>query len=72
MKERTRQRIEFPFAGDSVDDIYLFLYKQASVATTASHIAEVSGLKQCLERAEQELGRVKKQLEDNQGMSKPC
>ena len=38
---------------------------------TASHTAEVSGLKQSLERAEEELGRVKKQLEDKQGMSKP-
>ena len=47
-------------------------YKQASVATAASHTAEVSGLKESLERAEEELGRVKKQLEDNQGMQKPC
>ena len=39
---------------------------------TASHTAEVSGLKQSLEWAEEELGRVKKQLEDKQGMSKPC
>ena len=38
---------------------------------TAAHSAEVSGLKQRLERAEEELGRVKKQLEDKQGMSKP-
>ena len=38
---------------------------------TASHNAEVSGLKQSLERAEEELARVKKQLEDKQGMSKP-
>ena len=38
---------------------------------TASHTVEVSGLKQGLERAEEELGRVKKQLEDKQGMSKP-
>ena len=53
-------------------DIYLFLYKQASAATAASHTAEVSGLKQSLEQAEEELGRVKKQLEDKQGMSKPC
>ena len=51
-------------------DIYLFLYKQASRATVASHTAEVSGLKQSLERAEEELGQVKKQLEDNQGMLK--
>ncbi|KAM3387240.1 hypothetical protein ACQJBY_010213 [Aegilops geniculata] len=32
-----------------------------------SHSAEVSKLKQSLERAEEELGRVKKQLEDKQG-----
>ena len=38
---------------------------------TAAHNAEVSGLKQSLERAEEQLGRVKKQLEDKQGMSKP-
>ena len=36
-----------------------------------SHTAEVSGLKQSLEWAEEELGQVKKQLEDNEGMSKP-
>ena len=50
----------------------LFLYKHASVATAASHVAEVSGLRHSLERTEGELGRVKKQLEDNQGMQKPC
>ena len=32
-----------------------------------SHFAEVSKLKQSLEQAEEELGRVKKQLEDQQG-----
>ena len=47
-------------------------YKQAPVETAASHTAEVSGLKQSLEQAKEELGRVKKQWEDNQGMSKPC
>ena len=41
---------------------------QMSAATASSHTAEVSGLKQSLERAEEELGRVKKQLEDKQGM----
>ena len=71
MKERTGQRIKFLFTGDSLNDIYFFLYKQTSVATAASHTAKVSGLKQSLERAEEELGRVKKQLEDKQGMSKP-
>ena len=33
-----------------------------------SHSAEVSKLKRSLERAEEELGRVKKELEDKQGM----
>ena len=33
-----------------------------------SHSVEVSKLKQSLERAKEELGRVKKQLEDRQGM----
>ena len=41
---------------------------QISAATASSHAAEVSGLKQSLVRAEEELGRVKKQLEDQQGM----
>ena len=43
-----------------------------SAEKTAAHNAEVSGLKQSLERAEEELGRVKKQLEDKQGMLKHC
>jgi len=47
-------------------------HKQASVVTAASHTAEVSRLKQSLEQAEEELGQVKKQLKDNQGMQKPC
>ena len=42
--------------------------KQASLLAVTSHIAEVSGLKQNQERAEEELGLVKKQLEDSQGM----
>ena len=33
-----------------------------------SHSAEVAGLKQSLERTEEELGHVRKQLEDKQGM----
>ena len=37
----------------------------------AAHTAEVSGLKQNLERAEKELGLVKKQLEDIKGMQQP-
>ena len=38
----------------------------------ADHQAEVSELKQSLERAEEELGCVRKQLEDKQGMLKHC
>ena len=41
---------------------------QASLLTSAAHTTEVSGLKQNLERAEEELGLVKKQLEESQGM----
>ena len=42
--------------------------KQASLLAATSHAPEVSGLKQSLERAEEELGLVKRQLEDKQGM----
>ena len=45
-----------------------YVNKQASLLAATSHAAEVAGLKQSLERIEEELGRVKKQLEDNQGM----
>ena len=38
----------------------------------AAHDAEESELKQSLERAEEELGRVKKKLEEKQGMFKHC
>ena len=41
--------------------------KQLTLKAATAHAAEVSGLKQKLERAEGELGLVKKQLEDNQG-----
>ena len=42
--------------------------KQASLLVATSHTAEVSGLKQKLERAEEELGHARKHLEDQQGM----
>ena len=45
-----------------------YVNKQASFLAATSHAAEVSGLKQSLERAEEELGLVKRQLEDKQGM----
>ena len=40
---------------------------QASLLASAALTAEVDALKQNLERSEQELGRAKKQLEDNEG-----
>jgi len=39
-----------------------------SATTASSHNVEVSGLKQSLVQAEEELGRVKKRLEEKQGM----
>ena len=42
--------------------------KQASLLAATSQTVEVSRLKQSLEWTEEELGRVKKQLEDSQGM----
>ena len=44
-----------------------YVNKKVSLLAATSHAAEVSGLKQNLERAEEELGHVKKQLEDKQG-----
>ena len=40
---------------------------QAALLTSAALTAEVSGLKQELERSQQELGRAKKQLQDKEG-----
>ena len=40
---------------------------QASLLASAALTAEVDTLRQNLERSEQELGRAKKQLEDNEG-----
>ena len=41
--------------------------KQASLLADAARTAEVSALKQDLERTEGELGLVKRQLEESQG-----
>ena len=40
---------------------------RASLLASAVLTAEVDTLKQSLEKSEQELGRAKKQLEDNEG-----
>ena len=50
----------------------VYVNKQASLLGATSHAAEVSRLKQRLERTEQELDRAKKQLEDTQGMQSFC
>ena len=42
--------------------------KQASLLAAMSHAAEVSELKQRLEQAENEIGEVKTQLREKQGM----
>ena len=44
-----------------------YMNKQA-LLLAATSAAEVSGLKQRLERAEGELGQARKQLEEQQGM----
>ena len=41
---------------------------QVSLLAAASHTAEVSGLRQRLEQAEEELGQVRRQLQEKQGM----
>ena len=46
--------------------------KQASLLAATAHTAEVTGLKQNLERAEEELGLMKKQLEERKGMYLTC
>ena len=45
-----------------------YMNKQASLLAATSHTAEVFGLEQRLERAEEELGQARKQLADKQGM----
>ena len=52
--------------------MYLFVSKQASAEKTVAYQAEVSVLKQSLARAKEELGRVRKQLEEKEGMFKHC
>ena len=42
--------------------------EQVSLQAATTHAVEVSGLKRKLERAEEELSLVKKQVEDSQGM----
>ena len=48
--------------------IHVYLNKQASKLAAIAHAAEVSELKRRLERADEELIRANKQLEEKQGM----
>ena len=43
------------------------MHKQASLLAATSHAAEVSELRQRLERTENELGEVKVRLQEKQG-----
>ena len=43
------------------------MYKQASLLAATSHAAEVSELRQRLERTKTELGEVKVRLQEKQG-----
>ena len=47
------------------------MHMQASLLASAVLTAEVDTLKQNLEQSKQELGRAKKQLEDNEGKKYP-
>ena len=49
----------------------VYVNKQASPLAAAARTAEVSGLKQDLERTEEELGLVKRQLDENKGTQYP-
>ena len=62
-KSRTEDQITF--AG--VQSEYVYVNKQASLLAAAVRAVEVSGLKRDLERTEEELVLVKRQLEESQG-----
>ena len=47
------------------------MYVQASLLAATARTAEVFGLKRDLERTEEELGLVKRQLEENKGKQYP-
>ena len=49
----------------------MYVNKQASLLAAAARTAEVSILKRDLERTEEELGLVKRQLEENKGTQYP-
>ena len=64
--KKSRTEDQNNFRRSLTSDVYV--NKKASLLGAAAHTAGVSGLKQSLEQAKKELGLVKKQLEDSQGM----
>ena len=48
------------------------MYVQASLLAAATRTAEVSALKQDLERSEDKLGLTKRQLEESKARIYPC
>ena len=68
-KKKSRTKDQNKFRRSLTYDVYVI--KQASLLAAAAHTVEVSELKQSLERAEEELNLVKKQLEGDQGMQQP-
>ena len=64
-RKKGRTEDQITFAG--VQSEYVYVNKQASLLAAAAHTVEVSGLKRDLERNEEELGLVKRQLEENKG-----
>ena len=47
--------------------VLVYVNKQALLLTAAAHTTEVAGLRQDLGQAEEELGLMKRQLEENKG-----
>ena len=51
--------------------VLVYVNKQALLLTASTRTAEVAGLKRDLGQAEEELGLVKRQLEENKGKDTP-
>ena len=62
-----KSRIEDQMITQESNQKNAYVYVQASLLAAAARTAEVSGLKRDQERTEEELGLVKRQLEENKG-----
>ena len=65
-------RIEDQMITQESNQKNVYVYVQASLLAAAARTAEVSALKQDLERSEDELGLTKRQLEESKGRQYPC